>query len=162
MSWTTPPVWAPGELVTATLLNELSEDLSYLLSNGPAAEIAQVSAATDKSIASSSDTLVVDLGSLTYTTQPILLEAWGLVYTGGGFAIGDLALLSFYDGSTNLGLQWQQKTYQNSAAEYLPFNIRIRLTPTAGSHDYGLKGSRTGSASGWVVKAGAGLRAIYA
>jgi hypothetical protein len=104
--------------------------------------------------------IVYDTGSRTYTTDTILLEAWGIVNAISGFTSGDSASAYFFDGGTSLGQVGFFVTDQAAHSEYFTYNVMARVTPTAGTHQYRLNFSKVGAGT-WQSIAGAGGAGNY-
>jgi hypothetical protein len=145
MAWTAPRTWTNGEIVTQTMLNtdvrdngrEYWHEVAYVeftanvgITNGVHTEIAPVD--------------IVSSGALTYVANPILIEFWCPGYVAGG-----TGALNLWDGATDLG-----RLNDNVNVQMYPYKAVRRLTPTAASHTYKLRGWANGG-NGTVV-AGAG------
>jgi hypothetical protein len=109
-------------------------------------------------------TTVVDLGAITFSARPILLEFFSPDVVAGT----NWTRVYLFDGANNLGI-WGHINSPPSAGAHSPMYLARRLTPSAGSHDYSARAQP--DAGTGVVGAGPGgpssympafLRATYA
>jgi len=101
-------------------------------------------------------TTIVTGSSVAYDGSTAIIIEFGAPYidTPAGMA-GDLLILALYDGSTQgrYIARWASAT---TASERHPVYVRLRLTPSAASHTYSIRGQVTNAARTATVGAGAG------
>ena len=150
MAWTDPASFSNLEVVTFTKLNTHLRDNMRELWH----ELAYVEFTSNVSVTATTEATansIVSAGALTYVANPIFIEfecyAWA-----HDTAVGDLDLV-LYDGSTSQGLLWEHK-FATSGGAIGGLRTARRLTPTAASHTYSIRGfTNTGTAT---VSAGVG------
>ena len=149
MAWTAPRDWTNGEIVTQTMLNtDVRDNMKELWH-----EVAYVEFAADVSVTSAHTELspvdVVSAGALTYDALPTLIEFYVERLDTVGTTV---AALSLWDGSTDLGRIGEF----GAAAIATPLHLPRRLTPSAASHTYKVRGWLQTGANTCTLRAGAG------
>jgi hypothetical protein len=104
--------------------------------------------------------LLIDSGTLSYNNQPIIVEAWGHLNWGSGYNVGQSITLELFDGGSvgpGLGIMLQFPAPENTFSWATPFFFKHKFTPTAGSHNFTLRGWTTSTgAGGGLLVAGLG------
>lgn len=109
---------------------------------------------TVSSTSSASPTTVIAGTSVTYTGVPVYIEVFSSaiqIQTTSGLNLG------IWDGSTPVGLIGHMVGVNSTLDTIWPFYSQVKVTPTAGSHNYSLAGYlQAGSPGAAFIGAGAG------
>lgn len=101
-------------------------------------------------VAEASAVTVVSAGAITFDGTPVLIDFFCAGVTN---ASGATVIATLWDATTNLGFFGQDTLAGGSGV--IPLRLSRRLTPSAGSHTYIVKGYSVGGGAG-TVNAGAG------
>ena len=136
MSWSAPPVFTVGQVLTAAQQNILSDDLTYLKANAldyKEVTTPQTSTATTAAAA----TAIITGNAVTYDGSTIVAVEF---YAGAvqHSAANALVLLNLYDGATDLGIIARLATSATAAtADFV--SAKRQLTPSAAAHTYSIR-----------------------
>lgn len=141
------------------------EFVNYLIQNAilnrpalyqPGQEVTYSQATASVNVAASPSTTTVISGTpTTYTNNTVMVEFFAPQVTTPSNAAGDFINIGLFDGASQVVILGQVAT-PAAAVTKTPLLLRWRLTPTAGSHTYNIKGwanTTTGTPS---VQAGTG------
>ena len=145
MAWTTATTRSSGFAVTAAVWNSehvdnmnFLKEVNYTAFTSPVSITAPTQATAQQ---------IVTSGAIRYDAVPTLIEFFSPAANAA--ADGTNLILTLFDGSTAVG-----RLEQNASVRSRAVKLEHRLTPTAASHPYNVKG-HTGSGTG-TVSAGAG------
>lgn len=150
MAWSTPRDWSNGEIVTQTMLNTDVRDNMRELWHEVAYTEFTANVVSSAANTEGSPLDVVSSGAVTYAAIPAIIEFYcpGYSQTGQG-------ALSLWDASTDLG-----RLTTATPSNYITPGLHVvrRLTPTAASHTYKVRGWGNGTGTCY---AGAGGTATH-
>ena len=154
-----------GATVTDDTGGQVTVEITGGGSSGPNLELDYVQITSDVTVSgtaetSAGSTLVVTGSAVTYDgATTVILEFFAPGWEPG-LTSGNDVRLGLYEGSTFLGrLALTQMAVTGGNADNKPLRALYRFTPSAGSHTYAIRASRT-SANG-IIRAGAGGATNY-
>ena len=148
MSWATPPVFVVGQVLTAAQQNILSDDLTYLHANELAYAEFAASVNCQTGTVGSPITIVTAPAFTADGTSSYIVEFYCGYYS---LATGVTFEIDLWEGSS-LGLLTAISFAGNSPGGVL----RRKLTPSAASHTYSIRGCVIAGAGVASAVAGAG------
>jgi hypothetical protein len=156
MAWTALRTWTTGELVTASMMNQqIRDNLGYL------GDLAYVEYTANVSITATTEGTaqqIVTAPAITYAATPIMVEFYSPGISPDAGIVGRTLILVLEDGTTPLGQIAAVSTPGTGAGIYPTYVVR-KLTPTAASHTYNVRGYV--SAGTGTVRAGTGGAGNY-
>jgi hypothetical protein len=123
-----------------------SDGLEWALPEGYEVAVAEVTTdvTVTATVEASSDT-IISLGAVTYTAVPHIFEFYYSTFTCSGNPAA--VILALFDGTTEINRIWQANGNLATSQLIPGQTIRLRLTPSAGSHTYIIKSFRSGGTS---------------
>jgi hypothetical protein len=157
MAWTALRTWTTGELVTAAMMNQqIRDNLAYL---GDLAYVEFTSSASITATTEGTAQQIVTAPAITYAATPIIIEFFSPGISPDPGIAGRTLILVLEDVTTPLGQIAAAQAPATTAAPIQTVYAVRKLTPTAASHTYNVRGYV--SAGTGTVRAGAGGAGAY-
>ena len=151
MSWSTPPVFTVGQVLTAAQQNILSGDLNFLFSGNALAYTEFTSNVSITATTEGTANTIVTAGAVTFDgATACMVEFFCAQLLSGTTTIS----LYLYDGAASIG----QIGGQDTASTGAPIRASRKLTPSAAAHTYSIRGgvdAGTGTATAGAGGVGA-------
>ena len=173
----TDAIWdAAGDLVQGTGANTAARlavgaSGTYVRSSGatnayafpPGHEFTYAEITSPVSVTSTTESAgdtIVTAGAVTFDGSTVALIEFSCPYANAQATEGQVLFITLYDGSSDVGRLGLIKS-ATATADYRPLRLARRITPSAASHTYSIRGHLGGAGTGSVGAGAAGSGAYF-